>query len=67
MIPLFFLLVNYHAKIKKQNITKKSLAFFFQLKKVNKFDKISTILLYIQKKYGILYFGLKGNFEKMSN
>lgn len=32
-------------------------AFFF--KKCNKFDKNSTILLYISKRYDIIYFELK--------
>ena len=45
-----------------ENITKKNMSGGIKLKKINKFDKFSTILLYIQKKYGILYVGLEGNF-----
>jgi len=37
-----------------ENITKNPEKEKRKLKKINKFDKFSTILLYIRKKYGII-------------
>ena len=46
-----------------QKITKKAFFRGEKIKELNKLDKFSTILLYIEKEYGIIYCGFKGNFE----